>query len=453
VLTAFSTFGEGTTFDATDNLLVVDSSGGRVLRSSRPYTSATAIITGLNVPAGIAVNSAGDIFVSEFGTKQISHYGSGGGSRIGIYATFTDGTGPIYSQFDASDHLYVVTSNDTDAGPGKLYRVDTPGGSANTNLVVDFAGKGLNNTHMIGLGLPATTFTTPQQAIAPGTTTTFTDGMIMDQGVKVPIDANMGTPATAYMAVSFMQKPRGPFNRDRLTATTPQIPDWSGGRSPVTGADITPIAGTGGNGIVAENLCFDKNHNPILPCNITAPTTLIRLTSHYKTQSPQPCPGFLTASDGLNDWADIIKGFDPSDPIIIGGTKGIQSDEVIVNIAGTPKPGEDEVEGDGNEQGDDGHKGHFRFCKRSGDMDFDEPDTGKRMRGHMDAVSISGNQAIITGLGTLRDGTPVQYTAVVLGNAPVIGANLFAISWITATGSTFHTSGALIDGSIVVHRH
>ena len=129
----------------------------------------------------------------------------------------------------------------------------------------------------------------------------------------------------------------------------------------------------------------------------------------------------------------------------------MNSDEVIVNLACTPGPNEDDVEGDGDEQGDDGHKGHFRFCKHSGDMDFDEPDTGKGMRGHMDAVTISGNQAIITGLGTLRDGTPVQYTAVVVGNAPVIGANLFAISWITATGSTFHTSGPLIDGSIVVH--
>jgi len=53
--------------------------------------------------------------------------------------------------------------------------------------------------------------------------------------------------------------------------------------------------------------------------------------------------------------------------------------------------------------------------------------------------------------GTLGDGTPIHYTAVVLGNAPVIiGANHFAISWITATGSVFQTSGALIDGYIVV---
>jgi hypothetical protein len=68
----------------------------------------------------------------------------------------------------------------------------------------------------------------------------------------------------------------------------------------------------------------------------------------------------------------------------------------------------------------------------------------------MDAVSVSGNQATISGAGTLADGTPVNYTAVVVGNAPVIGANSFAISWITAAGSVFQTSGPLTGGYILV---
>ena len=111
-----------------------------------------------------------------------------------------------------------------------------------------------------------------------------------------------------------------------------------------------------------------------------------------------------------------------------------------------------DVEGEGDEQGDDGHKGHFRFCKRTGKMDFEEPDTGKGMRGsQMDAVTISGDTAVISGSGVLVDGTPVTYTAVVLGNAnPAIGLDTFAISWTTPTGSVFHTSGPLIDGNIVV---
>jgi hypothetical protein len=118
--------------------------------------------------------------------------------------------------------------------------------------------------------------------------------------------------------------------------------------------------------------------------------------------------------------------------------------------------GGDDAEGDGDEQGSDGHRGHFTFktkdsCHPSGEMDFEESDTGEHMKGtRMDSVSVSGNQAIISGAGTLVDGTAVNYTAVVLGNAPVTAANNFAISWVTATGSAFQTAGPLTDGSIVV---
>jgi hypothetical protein len=118
--------------------------------------------------------------------------------------------------------------------------------------------------------------------------------------------------------------------------------------------------------------------------------------------------------------------------------------------------GGDDAEGNGDEQGSDGYRGHFTFktkdtCHPSGEMDFDELDTGEHLKGtRMDAVTVSGNKAIISGAGTLADGTAVNYTAVVLGNAPVIGANDFAISWISATGSAFQTSGALTDGYIVV---
>jgi len=114
------------------------------------------------------------------------------------------------------------------------------------------------------------------------------------------------------------------------------------------------------------------------------------------------------------------------------------------------------VEGEGDENGDDGHKGHFRFeaereCQASGGIEFRESDTGKEMKGSVDAYTVVGRTATITGSGTLLDGTPVHYTAVVTGNLPVIGANLFSINWITSTLSVFQTSGALIDGYIAVH--
>jgi 6-phosphogluconolactonase len=114
------------------------------------------------------------------------------------------------------------------------------------------------------------------------------------------------------------------------------------------------------------------------------------------------------------------------------------------------------VEGEGDEIGDDGQKGHFRFevereCAAGNGMEFAESDSGKGMTGSVDAYSVVGNSATITGSGALLDGTPVTYIAVATGNLPVIGANLFSISWITSTGSAFHTSGALTNGYIAVH--
>ena len=140
--------------------------------------------------------------------------------------------------------------------------------------------------------------------------------------------------------------------------------------------------------------------------------------------------------------------YQTTDPVPIMGS----GEAFVTKIANmTCSPQGDDVEGDGGEQGADGHEGYFHFCKSSGEMEFEERDSGKRMKGRMDAVTISGNQALINGRGTLLDGTPLYYAAVVLGNAPVIGANHFAIVWITSTGSFFHTFGPLTNGYIAVH--
>ena len=140
--------------------------------------------------------------------------------------------------------------------------------------------------------------------------------------------------------------------------------------------------------------------------------------------------------------------YQTTDPVPIMGS----GDAFVTKIANmTCSPQGDDVEGDGGEQGADGHEGYFHFCKSSGEMEFEERDSGKGMKGRMDAVTISGNQALINGRGTLLDGTPVYYAAVVLGNAAVIGANHFAIVWITSTGSFFYTFGPLTNGYIAVH--
>ena len=122
--------------------------------------------------------------------------------------------------------------------------------------------------------------------------------------------------------------------------------------------------------------------------------------------------------------------------------------------AGKCKCQEKPVEGKGDVKDDDGHMTKMnvqaeRDCDDLGHTHV-EDDSGKVMDGDVKSMAISGDTAVINGPGTLSDGTRVSYTAVLVGNQPLIGANLFSISWITATGSVFQRSGALIDGYIVV---
>src|SRR2546425_900691 len=157
---------------------------------------------------------------------------------------------------------------------------------------------------------------------------------------------------------------------------------------------------------------------------------------------------YVTGFTNSINFPTTAGAYQTTDPVpVMGG-----GDAFVTKIANmTCSPQGDDVEGDGREQGADGHEGYFHFCKSSGEMEFEERDSGKGMKGRMDAVTISGNQALINGRGTLLDGTPVYYAAVVLGNAPVIGANHFAIVWITSTGSFFYTFGPLTNGYIAVH--
>jgi sugar lactone lactonase YvrE len=126
-----SVFGEGTTFAQDGALLVVDRSGGRVLRSAPPFTSVTPLITGLFLPFGVAVSPGGEIFVANSGTSSVLRF-SAAGAPLGTYVTFGDTCEecapdrPEFLEFDVSGVLYVTTSKSApgDASSGKVWRVD-----------------------------------------------------------------------------------------------------------------------------------------------------------------------------------------------------------------------------------------------------------------------------------------------------------------------------------------
>jgi hypothetical protein len=178
------------------------------------------------------------------------------------------------------------------------------------------------------------TAASPPQPVAPGTATTFTSPNVINQTVTIPPDANMNGAAT--MRVSFIQVAPAVFNGSIAGGTNGNA--FSGGKPVPAGTTCTPIAGAGGNCIITEDKCFDANGTAFALCPITAPTTPIQLTSSYKTLSPQTNPALLIASDGQSNYAVITTGFNPADPTISGGTKALNSDEVIANLPGSLPP-------------------------------------------------------------------------------------------------------------------
>jgi hypothetical protein len=111
----FSAFGEGSAFGkagvSDGGLLAVDRDRGRVYLSNPPGDPATVLITGLNRPFGVAVNSLGQIFVAEKPTGGggfISYY-EPDGTDLGNFITGLNG--PTFLEVDSADNLVVA---DTD---------------------------------------------------------------------------------------------------------------------------------------------------------------------------------------------------------------------------------------------------------------------------------------------------------------------------------------------------
>lgn len=361
--------GAGTAFDGADNLLFDQQtfagspSANSVLSLAPPYTSGaapTSLATGLNNPTGLALNSVtGLVYVANTTSGAILPVGSVTPYFNGFTASnanCAEGQSvpelPLYMQFDSTGHLFVVTAINAAGNCGQLWRIDPPppGGVAGTgtmllDLVTAFNVEAVNTDQAIGVALVVSnTVTVGPFAVAPGTTVNFIDGTFINQKITIPPDANMNGVAT--MQMSFIQVSPAVFNATRLTGVEGNT--FSGGNqgpfiSPPT--TCTVITGTVNNSncVVMEAKCFTATGTALPTCAITAPTTLITLTTSYETPFPQPTPGFLIADDGENNWANILIGynataFNVNDPIMVGGTKSCQEDTVIVNLGGPVAP-------------------------------------------------------------------------------------------------------------------
>jgi hypothetical protein len=254
---------------------------------------------------------------------------TGGAGTMSPTTAFFSGTSVM---FGATTYGNVVKFGGGNGGPTGWIHVTylAPAGTYTLQFLVSHVGDtNFPSALAIDNVITSKTFITPQQPISQGSTTTFTYPNIITQTLQLPADVLLN--GAAFMAVKFMQIAPTDFSNTRLPATSTNL--WSGGSPVPAGTTLTPLKGTDGdaNGIVAEKLCFDASGHSIGLCNIIAPTTLIQLTSVYDTQSPQPSPALIIATDGQNDWANITDAF-KSDPTISGGSKGLNTDEAIVNL-------------------------------------------------------------------------------------------------------------------------
>ena len=102
------------------DILAVDQDADRVWRFPRPSaasfdlgTPEVFIDSGLDRPIGIALDSAGDVFVGNFNSKRILQYGPDG-VHIGMLGSGVDLrlNRPIHMEFDDADNLFMASWGD-----------------------------------------------------------------------------------------------------------------------------------------------------------------------------------------------------------------------------------------------------------------------------------------------------------------------------------------------------
>jgi hypothetical protein len=121
--------------------------------------------------------------------------------------------------------------------------------------------------------------------------------------------------------------------------------------------------------------------------------------------------------------------------------------------AGKCKCQEPPAKAEGDTKNDDGSESHVemtadRECDDNGEIDYKDNNT--EMKAKHKKVMIERDTVLVSGVGTLSDGRSVDYTAVLVGNQPLIGANLFSITWTDAGGSVYQKSGVMLPGSTAV---
>jgi hypothetical protein len=195
IIQRFSNAGEGIEFDNPGDIFMVDQAGNRVFEKTPPLFpvinplvgAATAVITGLTSPVGVAVDTCNDVLVTS--SLSIQRYNPANAAHPLDSVSFTGSDIPRFMEIDSSDRLYVVTAADESGTGGKVWLialspVSPPGlasctlASKTPTLIANLAAlksaksvANLSSGNALGLGLSATDFTSQIQCFTAGDTT------------------------------------------------------------------------------------------------------------------------------------------------------------------------------------------------------------------------------------------------------------------------------------------
>jgi sugar lactone lactonase YvrE len=144
--------------DRSENIYVVDQNNNRVQKFPAGSTSATAGVTvaggngsgneafQLDAPTGIAIDSAGNIYVSDWGNNRVQEFLAGSTSQSNGL-TVAGGNGPGYATFqlNAPEGLFIDKNNNlyiADADNNRI-QMFPPGSTSGTGGITVAGGRGL----------------------------------------------------------------------------------------------------------------------------------------------------------------------------------------------------------------------------------------------------------------------------------------------------------------------
>ena len=195
----------GVAVDSAGNIFIADTYNSRVVKVAQGGAQ-TTVGSGLNQPSGVAVDAAGDVFIADTGNGRVVKVPAGGGAQIALSAGFTSPVGVAVDQ--AGDVLVADSANTRvvliPANP--LIAVGLLGSGLNhpTGVAVDGAGDVFiadsGNNRVVKLGpsgqttVPATGLSVPWGVAVDGAGDVF----IANAGNNsvVEIQAGSGTQST-----------------------------------------------------------------------------------------------------------------------------------------------------------------------------------------------------------------------------------------------------------------